>query len=628
MRAASKFSVTVAATRRGACRARASGMPDGEYVGPIGVFEHDYRNAEKVQAAVRGRQGRCEVKRMHKASAVIIAALRGKKDRAMFKESVQAAETIQHCMRKKQAMYASSHEASQERFRTEALRTIKCFIEAIDNQDVDALRHVVTASSSLVIELQGVTATYKGLRNFLSKAPQATKQALRHVGFDVAPLRLVGQAYTHPHTHPRRSAASTGGEHALIAEATYARDVPVGNRYVTCLEYTVKTANAEGQEPRPAHAEGTAHASRPRDEDEEDEEVPPPRCIVSVHRTTYRKAAHAPTSPDAASTTTGAGDVAADAQQRGGQRVVMAALLADQRSVSLPALGPTRQARASAGAGASSGSPDGLPPLGPEHGQLREGGAGAATTGLLYSHGAVTEAKRQAARGSIYTDPARIEAAVLAASSWADERTPNAQAAGRGQGTGRPDEDEAARTGGGGGALRGSATALPPLSRLPELPLCLQPPETRAIARDRRALSRHLSRQSVGRSGMAWSLEPVCLHHPLARPVSAAPRTPCVSTSCVSSASLTLPSHACPPPPASPPPRRRGRGSLLMHGCPTPSPVNASADRIAPAQAFRHKYNQALRIGTGVRLAPAVKIKVPLRGAPGLATASTLAGAL
>ena len=48
-------------------------MPVAEYVGPIGVFAHDYKNAEKLQAAARGYQGRCEVKRMHKSCMVIIA---------------------------------------------------------------------------------------------------------------------------------------------------------------------------------------------------------------------------------------------------------------------------------------------------------------------------------------------------------------------------------------------------------------------------------------------------------------------------------------------------------------------------------------------------------------------------
>ena len=90
---------------------------------------------------------------------------------------------------------------------------------------------------------------------------------------------------------------------------------------------------------------------------------------------------------------------------------------------------------------------------------------------------------------------------------------------------------------------------LPPLPRLPDLPLWLEPPESRAIARDRRALSRHLSRQSVGRSGISWS------HH---------------------------------------------------------------------SAVFRLKYNSNLRTGTGIRLAPTVKLKVPLCGHPGQATASTL----
>jgi hypothetical protein len=90
---------------------------------------------------------------------------------------------------------------------------------------------------------------------------------------------------------------------------------------------------------------------------------------------------------------------------------------------------------------------------------------------------------------------------------------------------------------------------LPPLPRLPDLPLWLQPPESRAIARDRRALSRHLSRQSVGRSGISWS------HH---------------------------------------------------------------------SAVFRLKYNGNLRTGTGIRLAPTVKLKVPLCGHPGQATASAL----
>lgn len=52
-----------------------SSLPAAEYVGPIGVFAHDFKHAEKLQAAARGYQGRCEVKRMHKSCLVIIAAL-------------------------------------------------------------------------------------------------------------------------------------------------------------------------------------------------------------------------------------------------------------------------------------------------------------------------------------------------------------------------------------------------------------------------------------------------------------------------------------------------------------------------------------------------------------------------
>ncbi|KOO35640.1 hypothetical protein Ctob_010025 [Chrysochromulina tobinii] len=342
-------------------------MPNAEYVGPIGVFAHDFKNAEKLQAAARGYQGRCEVKRMHKSCLVIIAALRGKRARRAYRKKVRAAEIIQKSVRRKQAALEESRSRVKELFRVEAARTIKRFIDAVDDEDLEALGKVVTTTSTLIVELQGagvtVSNTYKGVRSFISKKQEASKKGLRHVSLDVMPLRLVAESFTFPRS---------GTKPALVAEATYVRDVQ-GGRLQARLEYVVRTANTEDREKgRKAWVLLSMGI--------------PPQCHVVTHRIMHQ--------------------------------------------------------RADSFLGLTAPNPD----------------VTCETTAKM-------------------------------------------------------------------------------------------PPESRAIARDRRALSRHLSRQSVGRSGISWS------HH---------------------------------------------------------------------SAVFRLKYNGNLRTGTGIRLAPTVKLKVPLCGHPGQATASAL----
>eukprot|EP00900_Chrysochromulina_parva_P022538 jgi/Chrpa1/4918/Chrysochromulina_OHIO_Genome00016604-RA len=217
-------------------------MPNAEYVGPIGVFAHDFKNAEKLQAAARGYQGRCEVKRMHKSCLVIIAALRGKRARRAYRKKVRAAEIIQKSVRRKQAALEESRSRVKELFRVEAARTIKRFIDAVDDEDLEALGKVVTTTSTLIVELQGagvtVSNTYKGVRSFISKKQEASKKGLRHVSLDVMPLRLVAESFTFPRS---------GTKPALVAEATYVRDVQ-GGRLQARLEYVVRTANTEDRE--------------------------------------------------------------------------------------------------------------------------------------------------------------------------------------------------------------------------------------------------------------------------------------------------------------------------------------------------------------------------------------------
>ena len=190
-------------------------MPNAEYVGPIGVFAHDFKNAEKLQAAARGYQGRCEVKRMHKSCLVIIAALRGKRARRAYRKKVRAAEIIQKSVRRKQAALEESRSRVKELFRVEAARTIKRFIDAVDDEDLEALGKVVTTTSTLIVELQGagvtVSNTYKCVRSFISKKQEASKKGLRHVSLDVMPLRLVAESFTFPRS---------GTKPALVAEAT------------------------------------------------------------------------------------------------------------------------------------------------------------------------------------------------------------------------------------------------------------------------------------------------------------------------------------------------------------------------------------------------------------------------
>ena len=491
-------------------------MPNAEYVGPIGVFVHDFKNAEKLQAAARGYQGRCEVKRMHKSCLVIIAALRGKRARRAYRKKVRAAEIIQKSVRRKQAALEESRSRVKELFRVEAARTIKRFIDAVDDEDLEALGKVVTTTSTLIVELQGagvtVSNTYKGVRSFISKKQEASKKGLRHVSLDVMPLRLVAESFTFPRS---------GTKPALVAEATYVRDVQ-GGRLQARLEYVVRTANTEDREKgRKAWVLLSMGI--------------PPQCYVVTHRIMHQRADSflgltAP-NPDVTCETTAkmvgsAPPPPPPQQQQEAEPQPQPQLQLQQRSVSLPVLSVPAKI-------------------------------------MVYSHGAADQVKRQAARGSIFSDPVRIEAAVLDLTRWSDERSPAGTRLQRPGSRSRSTSRllaQASSSGQQGSSLEPwppectrsrsrDIRVLPPLPRLPDLPLWLQPPESRAIARDRRALSRHLSRQSVGRSGISWS------HH---------------------------------------------------------------------SAVFRLKYNGNLRTGTGIRLAPTVKLKVPLCGHPGQATASAL----
>ena len=110
---------------------------------------------------------------MHKSCMVIIAALRGKRQKKAFRKKVQAAEIIQKSVRRKQAALEESRSRVKELFRGEAARTIKRFIDAVDDEDLAALGKVVATTSTLIVELQGagvtVSNTYKGVRSFISK---------------------------------------------------------------------------------------------------------------------------------------------------------------------------------------------------------------------------------------------------------------------------------------------------------------------------------------------------------------------------------------------------------------------------------------------------------------------------
>jgi len=464
--------------------------------GLIGIFEVDYKNANRLQAVVRGRNGRNEVQKMHKASAVIIAALRGKKERAELKRSATAAEVIQRGVRKKNAGLEGVKAIAQERWREEALRTVKAFIEAVDNSDVEALKAYISGNSTLLLNVHGVTASYKGLRNFIEKAPQASKKSLRNVRFEAAPLKMLKETFHH----------SVSQEHGgcTTAEAQYERELPFTGRMAAVMEYHVKTVTSTSSPAATSQADKEAA-------DGAGEAVTPaaPQCIVSLQRCFYRKLEGAAAPPGECSPAASPADSRA-AQHRppdsgeATSKLGGAGGLVSQGSVSLPAIMPTRLPAANAGLSmalpgtrsAHPSLPHALPPLGGSSPTLETASAAYAPS-PTFSNAEWEGRKKKAARSSIKTAPHEIEYALEAAAEWTDPLR-----------TKRPDADAIAVLTDRGAAR--SVSRLPPMTRQPPLPFYLYLPDgdMRAVARDQRALKRHLTRQVAGRVNAPFSLEP------------------------------------------------------------------------------------------------------------------------
>ena len=446
-------------------RAAGSGlsMPDASSL--IGIFKTDFANAEKLQAAARGRLARSEIGRMHEASRVLVAALRGKRARGELSKQHSAAATIQGRLRSKNAVYEEDRTAQREKFRVDAKQCASSFIVALDNGDIEKLRSLITSNATLIVSLAGVATSYRGLRAFLEKSPQASRKQMRNVSFETAPLHTMKECFHFQH-----------GSSTMEAEITFRREIDIGRRVATS-EYVVRSSSPLSDESNATRPVNSAQDGGPHSVGASAALRPP--CVVCIQRTHYRKDEEALTSRAASNHGPNPNAAHAGAMTHAHSSPVLGT-----------AFGMNVGALVDAAATLNSINSVEAPPIPPTEPVARS---------YSYSHHSSLAGTRQAARLSIRTSPDAIaEACDAAAELWSP------QPAGGTDHTRVHTERGATRHSTDRGNHR-----LPLLSHVPSLPLFPEPHEQRMLARDQRALGRFLARQLDGRSGQGWSMEPI-----------------------------------------------------------------------------------------------------------------------